>query len=442
MLARTLKFLHRAHVYAGVFVALHFVVLTLSGLALLFKDFNPRAATSEERTATPAQYAAAWRDALARYPGDRPLAIFPDEQDPGVLHLRLGPAGAREFRGARKLRYDTRAGSAEGDAPVAAGGFFAWTLRLHRELLLGGFGKLYIGFVGLVLVFVIVSGALIYGNFMRRREFGEIRRLGPARTLDDLHKFLGAGIFGWTLLVSVTGGLLAFNGLLLKIYQRQSLHALLRHVPAAPAPLASAPLERVLTTALRTRAGTELAYVAFPDTEYSLPGHFLVLVNGAEALTRKVSELVVIESATGHLRERVALPLYLKLAMLAEPLHFGNYGGRPLRILWMAFSVLTLGLTLTGVAAYLIRWRRARAAQAYPRPSGTTALRPSSIIPVWLRGRYALPGFFALLTLAGAACALLTEGVWQVVACAGVGLPLLAMAWLAGTLYRDRSRHA
>lgn len=51
---------------------------------------------------------------------------------------------------------------------------------------------------------------------------------------------------------------------------------------------------------------------------------------------------------------------------VSGPLHFGNYGGLPLKIIWTLFTLLTLGLAVGGVYLTVVRLRGRRATGSMP----------------------------------------------------------------------------
>jgi len=361
MKSHVFKRLYQAHLYGGLFVALHLVVLILTGSILLFRgdleNDRPLLTTQELTPWTGETLDQILADAIARFPGERPLAIFPDESDHRLIQVRLGKENSKKFRGARKLTYSGKT-ALPIDAPQSDDGFFGTLLVLHRELFLGTYGKLYVGFVGLILVFVLLSGFFIYGNFMRGKSFGEIRDPKSTRAYSDAHRFLGACAFAWLLLVSLTGVLLSFNGPLLKIYQASELKSLSQEYANLSTQAAFPKLATVVEAAQRLKPQERLTYIAFPDTEFSIPSHFLILMNGTTAFTSKLSELLVVDRDTGTHAQARPLPIYLKLALISEPLHFGNYGGMVLKLVWLAFSLLSMALTASGVAAFILKKTR------------------------------------------------------------------------------------
>ena len=49
------------------------------------------------------------------------------------------------------------------------------------------------------------------------------------------------------------------------------------------------------------------------------------------------------------------LPLYLRALEVSRPLHFGDYGGMPLKVLWALFDVVTIVVLVSGVYLWLAK---------------------------------------------------------------------------------------
>jgi uncharacterized iron-regulated membrane protein len=93
--------------------------------------------------------------------------------------------------------------------------------HLHVDLFAGLWGKLFLGFMGLLLVIAIVSGVVLYAPFMRKLEFGTVRRGARARLKWlDLHNLLGIVTLAWALVVGATGMINTWADLLLKYGRR------------------------------------------------------------------------------------------------------------------------------------------------------------------------------------------------------------------------------
>jgi uncharacterized iron-regulated membrane protein len=74
--------------------------------------------------------------------------------------------------------------------------------HLHVDLFAGLWGKLFLGFMGLLLIVAIVSGVVLYAPFMRKLDFGTVRHGRTARLKWlDLHNLLGIVTLVWALVV-------------------------------------------------------------------------------------------------------------------------------------------------------------------------------------------------------------------------------------------------
>jgi len=51
------------------------------------------------------------------------------------------------------------------------------------------------------------------------------------------------------------------------------------------------------------------------------------------------------------------LPWYLRAIEVSRPLHFGNYGGLPLKIIWTLLDLITIVVLGSGLYLWLIRRR-------------------------------------------------------------------------------------
>lgn len=55
------------------------------------------------------------------------------------------------------------------------------------------------------------------------------------------------------------------------------------------------------------------------------------------------------DAQTGELTDMREIPLYVKTLLVSQPLHFGDYGGLPLKFIWALLdmiSIVVLGLCL------------------------------------------------------------------------------------------------
>ena len=55
---------------------------------------------------------------------------------------------------------------------------------------------------------------------------------------------------------------------------------------------------------------------------------------------------VLIDAETGQLTDSREMPWYVSTLLLSQPLHFGDYGGVPMKVIWAELDVLITGLYL------------------------------------------------------------------------------------------------
>ncbi|RYZ52114.1 MAG: PepSY domain-containing protein, partial [Proteobacteria bacterium] len=204
-------------------------------------------------------------------------------------------------------------------------GFWDFILRLHREYLLGFYGKLLVAVIGLFFIASLLSGFYLYGPTALKLSYGSIRRGKRSWTFADIHKLIGITTFSWMMLMGVSGFLLGISGQLLQIFQYTELKSLSAQYGQATESSNPVSLDVAVKAVMAVRPDSEMSFITFPGTEYSTPVHYIFVMNGTESWNKYLSELVLVDAGTGQVTEERALPWYLKAAVLSEPLHFGNY---------------------------------------------------------------------------------------------------------------------
>jgi uncharacterized iron-regulated membrane protein len=202
--------------------------------------------------------------------------------------------------------------------------------------------------------------------------FGMLRR-GPARLgWIDIHKALGAATFLWNLVIATTGVLLALGTFLIQFYQFTELASLKGDAAQRTSATAFLPIDRDMARVSQQPPGLQLSSVSLPGSEFAGPNHYLVLLHGTSPVESRLLTLALVDAASGEVRTS-KLPWYLKAVLIAEPLHFGDYGGLPLKVVWVMFSLITIALTGSGAVVWIARRRKARIGATEARePASTT----------------------------------------------------------------------
>ncbi len=272
------------------------------------------------------------------------------------------------------IGFDARTGAERersGQAPPPSSGFIDLMYRLHLDMFLGMPGQYFMLAMGVCLVAALVSGVALYGPFTRRMAFGEIRA-GAARTRWlDIHNVLGIVTLVWVGVVGLTG---ALNNLEAPLFER----FLAVDVPAALADHADKPTPARLSSAAdalgRARAALpdhDPIQIVYPGNPYGASGHYMVWFVGRSPLTRHMEAVALVDADSGQMAGVMHMPWYLKMIEVSRPLHFGDYGGLPLKVIWAVLDVMTITILASGLYLWLARPRsRAsrRASRGVSRP--------------------------------------------------------------------------
>lgn len=252
---------------------------------------------------------------------------------------------------------DARTAQVLGEARVDQG-FMHLMLRLHVDLFAGFPGKLFLGFMGLLLAVAIVSGLVLYAPFMRKLDFGTVRRERSARlTWLDLHNLLGIVTLVRALVVAITGVINAWADLLIWQWRDEQMNTLLATYKDMPiiAHSERGPVQQALEAALTAAPGTTLSFIAFPGTTFSSPQHYTFYLRGNEPLTSRLLYSVIVDARTTALTAAPPMPWYITVLKLSQPLHFGDYGGMPMKVLWALLDIVTILVLGSGLYIWLTK---------------------------------------------------------------------------------------
>lgn len=355
------------HKWSSLVCTVFMLLLCLTGLPLIFHheiahltgtEVEPPAVSVPDTTRVSLD--SIMRVARERHPDRIVQFVSPDEHDDRIWFVTLTPT-PEPTDNFRSVAVDARTGLVAAEPRFDEG--FMWVMfKLHVDLFAGLPGKLFLGFMGLLLLVAIVSGVVLYAPFMRKLTFGEVRRERSTRVKWlDLHNLLGIVTLVWALVVGATGMINTWADLLIKYWQVTDVATLLAPYQGKPiVPEAErAPTQQVLEAATAHVPGMKPSFIAFPGTAFSSPHHTTVFLRGNEPLTSKMLRPVLVDARSGEVTAAPEMPWYLDALLLSQPLHFGDYGGLPLQILWAVLDVITIVVLSSGLYLW---WARRRVA--------------------------------------------------------------------------------
>ncbi|MCO7545218.1 PepSY-associated TM helix domain-containing protein [Stutzerimonas nitrititolerans] len=356
------------HKWSSLVCTLFILLLCLTGLPLIFSHEIDHL-TGAEIEAPPMpegtprvsvdQVAA---EAVRTYPELVPLYFFAEEDAPDLWYVKLDTRVDTDESQSLLIMSDARTAEVVG-VPNFDEGFMSVMYRLHVDLYAGLPGKLFLGAMGLLLMVAIVSGVVLYAPFMRKLGFAEVRRERAPRTRWlDLHNLLGIVTLVWALAVGFTGVINTWADLIFKGWQADQVRALqagdtrvLLGADAGEAPAADGSVQTAVERVLVAAPGMAVAMIAYPGTLRATPEHVAVILSGDTPLTSRLTQALLVDPDSGEVLEASARPWYVTALQLSEPLHFGDYGGLPLKMLWALLDVLTIVVLGSGLYLWLKR---------------------------------------------------------------------------------------
>ncbi|MFC0252846.1 PepSY-associated TM helix domain-containing protein [Massilia consociata] len=379
------------HKWSSLVCTVFMLLLCLTGLPLIYHhEIGHLLGTDVEAPALPpamqanpprGNIDAVLASARELYPNKIPMYMSQEIDEPAIWNVTLGDHPNDEQY--KPIAVDARTTKVITEPAFEGGAFMSTMFRLHVDLFAGLYGKLFLGFMGLLLIVAVVSGVVLYAPFMRKLDFGTVRR-DKSSLLKwlDLHNLLGIVTLVWVLVVGATGMVNTWADLLLKYWQNTEIAEMLKPYQGRGEPKIDnmASIHDAILRAEAAEPGMKVAFVAFPGTPFTSSHHYGVYMRGDEAFSSRLYKPVLIDAATGEITDRRELPWYLTALLLSQPLHFGDYGGQPMKLLWALLDIGTIVILGSGLYLWI---RRARSARAFK--AGTQAPPQEAQAPALVR---------------------------------------------------------
>lgn len=363
MTRSTIRAWYLVHKWSSLVPTLFLLMLCFTGLPLIFHD-EIDAATGEDYEVSlqgePSAEAGLPLDvmlskALAERPGELPLFMAFSQNSP-LLTVTTGPtpdAGGDEMT---LLFFDRATGASLGPAPTNA--VMDFLLQLHTDLFLGLPGMLLLGAMGLSFIVALVSGTVLYAPFMRRLSFGTLRETRSRRVARlDRHNLLGMITLAWALVIGATGAINAFADPLTENWRDGEVAAMAANYAGEQAlpPARYGSLDTAMASAQAALPGRSPQFIGFPGGAWSSGHHYAIFFQGDRPLTQNLLTPALVDAATGELTDSRTMPALNQALMMSKPLHFGDYAGQPLKIVWALLTLALIWVLWTGA---MLWWRR------------------------------------------------------------------------------------
>ena len=359
----TIRIWYLIHKWSSLIPTAFLLMLCVSGLPLIFHDeidaamgFDTEKSLSGVASSEGGLPLDTMLDrALAERPGEVPL-FMAFSQDSPLLTVTTGPAPDAASGDMHLQFLDRVTGEALGPAPVNP--LLDFLLQLHTDMFLGLPGMLFLGVMGISFIVALISGTVLYAPFMRRLRFGTLRTRRSLRVKRlDRHNFLGIVTLVWALVVGATGAINAFADPLTDAWRNGEIAemtaAYASSQPLAPADYGS--IDKAMAAAQDALPGRNPQFIGFPGGSWSSGHHYAIFFQGDRPVTEHLLTPALVDAVTGELTDARTMPAINQALMMSKPLHFGDYGGLPLKILWALLTLATIWVLWTGIFLWLRR---------------------------------------------------------------------------------------
>jgi uncharacterized iron-regulated membrane protein len=229
--------------------------------------------------------------------------------------------------------------------------------EMHRHLLLPAkYGIPLVSSLSILLLLSIVTGLVTYKKFWRG--FFRWPQGGNARRLTgDLHRFSGLWSLWFAVVITLTG----------VWYLVESLGG---NAPVPRQPrvesgtdlrLDSARIDELVAGAQRAYPNLRIMELRLPEADEPLG----VFGQADAVLVRDRVNGVWIDPTNGKVLGVIkgeTLSVHQRISEMADPLHFGTWGGMTTKIVWFVFGLAMTALSVTGIVIYSVRLKKAYAA--------------------------------------------------------------------------------
>ena len=352
----------QVHKWTSLICTLFLLMLCITGLPLIFhEEIEDLVGKAKLAPTLPANTPTMTLDRLVEsvgqhYPNKVIRFVFWDEHEPNTTVFNLADSITAPASNYKITYLDQRTAKVL-DEPNYQEGFMYVMLQLHTDMFMGIGGKLFLGLMGILFIAAIVSGLMLYSPIVRRFDFGIVRTEKSTRLKWlDLHNLLGVVTVVWATVVGLTGVINTLSEVVYGLWQQGQLAAMVApYKDAAPLGGKLSSLDAALATGRQAAPGMTPSFIAYPGSGFSSQHHYAIFMRGNEPLTKRLIKPALIDAQTGKLTDIRTMPWYANALFLSQPLHFGDYGGLPLKIIWALFDLVTIVVLASGLYLWFAR---------------------------------------------------------------------------------------
>jgi uncharacterized iron-regulated membrane protein len=345
------RLIYLTHSWLGIIAGLALLVIGLTGSILVFKReidqwMSPGLVLSSDPSGARLPHDEYFKLLQSNLP-DQLIAGWGMATEKGLADAAyVIPVGTTE---GRMIYVDPATASPRGSGETVGD----WLLKLHYSFFADHVGEFLAGLFGVVFCLLSITGVIIYRKFWMN--LFRLRWHMSARIFfSDLHKMVGISSTVFNLLLGLTGAWWNLS------------HLLAHATEEAPEPVVKTvarhwsdgvSIDRLVAAARETLPGYQANWISLPR-EHGGDVMMFGATEGQGVLRSPYGSTVVFNGETGDLKSATAARdagLGEQILDAFRPLHFGNFGGLPVKILWCLGGLAPAALAISGS---ILWWRR------------------------------------------------------------------------------------
>ncbi|RYD39736.1 MAG: PepSY domain-containing protein, partial [Verrucomicrobiaceae bacterium] len=228
-----------------------------------------------------------------------------------------------------------------------------WLLKLHYTFFADHVGELVVGIFGIVFCLLGITGVIIYRNFWKT--LFQLRWNRSARMFfSDIHKMVGISSTIFNLILGFTGAWWNLSHLIGHLIQ-DFPEPIVQNVDRQWS--ADVSIDKLVADARVKVPGYQANWISLPHE----PGGDVMMFGSIENqgfLRSQYGSIITFNGATGELKSAIPASesgAWGQFLDAFRPLHYGNFGGIPVKILW---SLGGLAPAILAISGSYLWWKR------------------------------------------------------------------------------------
>lgn len=332
------------HSWFGLIVGFFLIIMGISGSILVFHEQIDHQFFKEqfqEKYPQDINFDVAVQTIQNKYPG----------WDTRISQFQKGKVLTFDLRNQNKRRYvfvHPKTGEILKDVNSNTH-FTSWLLKLHYSLHANVIGRITIFFVGILFFLSLISGIILYRKHLFKAIFFKIKIKTKNRRVfySTLHRYIGTWALLLNLVLVITGIILAYGVAMAGLNPKSP-----PNTPRISASITKG-IEKIESDLPKFKP-TYLRLPLAPNSNITVYGNF----KGDFVLYRSFFNRIELDPKTGEIVsvEKISeAPILTKLNSTVSTLHYAEYGGWSIKILYCLIGLSGPLLSITG---FILWWKR------------------------------------------------------------------------------------